>query len=83
MRQRKTNLRLETGATVREQGRDRNVVVEFYPNQPDVLFVRAMGMRTRYGISIIDVYYMAAKRAAEVERRARAEARRQKRGAAR
>lgn len=68
---RKSRLRLETTATVREAGSNRTVVIHYAPNAGDILVLRAKGMRTSYPVSIEDVYHLAVRREVERVRRER------------
>ena len=69
MRGRKTDLTLRTQGTVFELGGHRQVIVEFSPAQPDMIRIRAAGLKTRYTISTGDLYTMLVQRTVEAERR--------------
>jgi hypothetical protein len=60
MTPRKSRLKLETAAVIREQGKPREIVIEWSPGEPDVLWLRAKGMRTRYAVPLARVYTQAA-----------------------
>ena len=70
--QRKSKLIFETGDTVRERGRRREVVVEA---NDTFAVVRLKGTRTRYAIEWSAIYTAAAKLAAAQQRREKLEAR--------
>ena len=76
MTRRKSKLTLVTEGQVFDKARHRAVVIEYYPNQGDVLVFRAHGLRTRHSLPIANLYGMAARRTADLERMER----RQKRG---
>ncbi len=79
MRGRKTDLTLRTQGTVFELGRHRQVIVEFSPAQPDMIRIRAAGLKTRYSISGGDLYTLLVRRSVEAERREQRALRGQKR----
>lgn len=64
--QRKSKLIFETGDTVRERGRRREVIIEA---EDTYAFVRLKGTRTRFMIEWSAIYTAAAKLAAAQQRR--------------
>lgn len=71
---RKSNLKLRTDALARDGGSPRNVVIEFSPATANLITLRLAGRRTRYTLPIDDIYFYAARCAAEQKRRERREA---------
>lgn len=59
-----------SGATIRECGRARQVIVGICPG--DVLELRLKGTRRRYQVGISTVFYQAVRLTAEFEKRERA-----------
>jgi hypothetical protein len=76
---RKTKLTFTTNSTARYRGKDREIVIEVFPEHAEV---RLLGTRTRYAVSWRGVFDLAAKIHAEREREARKSARIARRGAA-
>jgi hypothetical protein len=58
LRQRKTKLEFITNATMRYRGRERDVVIEAFP---DYAVIRLLGTRVRYEISWRGVHDQAAR----------------------
>jgi hypothetical protein len=77
--QRKSRLTFETGDTIRERGRSREVVIEC---ENTFAFVRLKGTKTRFQIEWGAIYHAAAKLAAAQVRREKLAARKAKRRAA-
>jgi hypothetical protein len=69
---RKSRLSFITNATARYRGKDRDIVIEVYP---DHAAVRLLGTRTRYEVSWRGVFDLAAEIYARKERERRKAAR--------
>ena len=68
---RKSGLRMRTEGTAFELGKRRAIVLEYSPDQPELISVRAAGLKTRYSITTGDLYTLLVQRAVEAERRTR------------
>jgi hypothetical protein len=75
MASRKTNLTLKTGASVRDGGKDRNVILEWSPALDDLVTVRLSGTRRRYPVPVARIYRWIVAATVEAELREKKKAR--------
>jgi hypothetical protein len=74
LRDRKNRLSCVTNSTARYRGREREIVMEVFP---EYAAVRLLGTRTRYGVSWRTIFDLAAEIRARRERERKSEERRQ------
>lgn len=68
LEERKTNLRIETGASAFSLGKRREVILEFSSANPDVMTMRLKGTRHRTHFPIGKIYQIALDAEVRAER---------------